>query len=77
MTDFREDLEYWTDEVVSTNKDLALTLDKLCDNPRYLDPEDLRFLRNTLERLNGQVHWLDRTVNHYPTPPKKFWQFWK
>lgn len=77
MTEFRKDLEYWTDELVATNADLGPIMQKLYEPGMHLTPEELFSLRNYLARLGAQIHWLDQTVNHYPKPPKKFWQFWK
>lgn len=78
MTDFREDLEYWTDEIVTTQKIVDPLLLKMNEHgPSALTPEDLFHLRIYLNNMKAQIHWVDRTVNHYPTPSKKFWQFWK
>ena len=77
MTEFREDLEYWTDRLIATNADLAPLRAKLDERLETITTDDLRFLDICLSRMSAEIHWLDRTVNHYPKPTKKFWQFWK
>ena len=77
MTEFRDDLEYWTDELINVNNDLSILRSLRCDELQDLTYEDFRYIQNTLGRLGADLHWLDQVVNHYPKPPKKFWQFWK
>lgn len=77
MTEFREDLEYWTDALIDTQNDLDFVVAKINMNPKDIKSGDLRFLVGATSRMKAQLHWLDQTVNHYPKPTKKFWQFWK
>lgn len=77
MTEFRKDLEYWTDELVATQKDLENRWNRFNKHVTTLGYEDGVVFRELLAKQAANIHWLDQTVNHYPKPPKKFWQFWK
>lgn len=78
MTTFREDLEYWTDEIVTYQKTMEDCWKRLTPHLYNADTYDAAIeMRELILRQNANLHWLDRTVNHYPKPPKKFWQFWK
>lgn len=78
MTDYRSDLEYWTDATVSHQKAMDDCWKKLVPHLYAADTYDAALeMRDLLLAQSANIHWLDQTVNHYPTSPKKFWQFWK